>query len=71
MRGIIEGEEKEKRREVPRNAQRGSVSASEPGLKHADDGLLIGDDLGLPNQNDGHDAHGEDAEAQNDASLRL
>jgi len=47
------------------------VLAPETRFEHADNRFLVGDDLRLPHQDDGHDAHSEDAEAEDDAGLRL
>lgn len=68
--GCVAGEEKKKESDVvTRNAT--NVLAPKARFEHADDRLLIGNDLRLPDQDDGHYTHGEDAEAEGDASLCL
>jgi hypothetical protein len=37
-------------------------SAAQFGFHHVDDGVLLGDHLGLPNQGDNQKAHGEDTD---------
>jgi len=44
-------------------------SAPETRFEHADDGVLLGDNLGLPDEGDGHDAHGENAESEDKTHL--
>lgn len=39
-------------------------SAAESRFEHLNDGVLLRDDLSLPNQRDSHEAHGEDAERE-------
>jgi len=71
VRGSFAGEEKKKRFDALRLVKRASVLAPETRLKQADDCFLVGDDLRLPHQDDGHYAHSEDAEAENHPGLRL
>ena len=49
----------------------GGESAAKTGFEHANYRVLLGDDLGLPNQDDGHDAHGKNAKRENNAGLRF
>jgi hypothetical protein len=65
-----ESQEKEKGSRDP-GFERGNDwrSASELRLEHIDYRMLLGDDLGLPNQRDGHQAHGEDAQSENQSHL--
>jgi len=48
-----------------------SVSTSESRFQHADHGVLLRDDLGLPHKNDGHDAHRKDTKGQDNPGLRF
>ena len=43
--------------------------AAELRLQHVNDGVLLGDDLSLPGQSDGHEAHGKNAERERQAHL--
>jgi hypothetical protein len=44
-------------------------SAAELRVEHVDYGVLPGDDLSLPDQRDGHQAHREDAQGENQSHL--
>jgi len=45
------------------------VSAAEFRLEQVDDGVLLGDHLGLPDEGDSHQAHGKDTEGKRQAHL--
>jgi len=44
-------------------------STTKASFEHVDHGVLLGNYLGLPNQRDGHHAHGKNAESQDEACL--
>jgi hypothetical protein len=64
-------EERRRKKIEGREAVAERVSATQSGFKHANNGILLGNYLSLPYENDGHDAHGKDAESENNARLRL
>lgn len=67
-----ESQEKEKgRRSSGIEKGKDAGSAAQSGFHHMDDGVLLGDHLGLPNQGDDQKAHGEDTESQRQAHLRF
>jgi len=71
-KGLNHSEERVSRkmeREIDVSQRATSQSAAEGRFEHANDGVLLGDDLGLPYQGDGHNAHGENAERENQAHL--
>jgi hypothetical protein len=45
--------------------------AAEAGFEHANNGILAGDNLRLPDEHDRHDAHGENTDRENHAGLRF
>jgi hypothetical protein len=56
----------------PRSVSEADFSAAKLyGLKEANRILLIGDDLGLPNDRDGHQAHKKHANRQSQVRVRL
>jgi|SRR5208282_2696555 len=56
-------------REMDASQRTANGSAAVTRLEHVNDRVLPGDDLGLVHQSDGHDAHGENAERENQAHL--